>query len=178
MTSAVSIRRLHRKFPVELVVAVESDAGLIESLLDDYLRELSEHRDAPVGATDATDYPYLDAYWSEPGRHAFIIKCRGSAVGFAFIRDPSSTRSDSHQVAEFYIKPGNRRLGIGLYAALAIWERFSGEWELQVHARNSDAVRFWASCVQAETSEPPQVQELQTEDGRRLQFNFRVGHAV
>ncbi len=164
--------------PIELATASGSDVRLIESLLDDYLRELSSHRDLPVGATDSASYPYLDAYRSEPGRHAFIIQCRGRAVGFALIRDPASTGSAVHQLAEFYIKPESRRLGVGRRAVLAIWKRFPGQWELQVHARNSAAVQFWASCVAAATSEPPHVREVQAKDGRRVQFNFHVEHAV
>ncbi len=164
--------------PLELAAVSGSDARLIESLLDDYLCELSSHRDVPVGATDSASYPHLDAYWSEPGRYAFIIQCRGRAVGFALIRGPASTGSAVHQVAEFYIKPESRRLGIGRRAALAIWERFPGQWELQVHARNSAAMQFRATCAEAEASEAAQVREVQASDGRRIQFNFRVEHAA
>jgi predicted acetyltransferase len=140
----------HLDNPIELAAASLSDARLIESLLDDYLRELSEHRDVPVGATDSARYPYLDAYWSEPGRHAFLIKRSGDIVGFALVRDPASTGSAIHQLAEFYIKPESRRSGIGHHAVLAIWEKFPGEWELQVHAQNSSAVRLGASSPRSE----------------------------
>jgi hypothetical protein len=95
-------------------------------------------------------------------------------VGFAFIRDPASTGSAEHQLAEFYIEPDSRRLGIGRRAAAAIWRRFPGQWELQVHARNSAAVQFWASCAEAEAGEAPQLREVQAPDGRRVQFGFRV----
>jgi len=160
--------------PMELAPASRSDAPLIRSLLDDYLRKLSEHRELPVGATDAASYGHLDAYWCEPGRHAFLIRCRDRCVGFALIRDPTSTRSSVHQLAEFYVQPEIRRRGIGRDAVLEIWESFPGEWELQVHARNAGAVRFWRSCVERKTGEPPRVCEVQAEDGRRLQLNFQV----
>ena len=160
----------HLDTPIELAVASLSDARLIEPLLDDYLCELSKHREVPVGATDSATYRFLHAYWSEPGRHVFIIKRSGDLVGFAFVRDPISTGSSIHQLAEFYIKPELRRFGVGRRAVIAIWERFPGEWELQVHARNSGAAQFWASCVELETGECPQVSELRAEDGRRLQL--------
>ena len=164
----------HRDTAIELVAASGSDAGLIELLLDEYLGELSAHRDLPIGATDSDSYPHLDAYWSDPGRHAFIIQRGDQAVGLALIRDPTSTASAVHQLAEFYIKPENRRLGVGRRAILAIWKRFPGQWELQVHARNSAAVQFWESCAEAATSEAPQVCEVQARDGRRVQFSFLV----
>jgi len=163
---------------IQLAEAGQSDAFLIEPMLDDCLLELNRHREVPVGATDSTGYPYLDAYWSEPSRHAFIIRSGGRAVGFAFIRGPASTGSARYQLAEFYIKPERRRLGIGRQAAAAIWQRFPGQWELQVHARNTAAVKFRSACAEAETGEAPQVQEVQGEDGRRIQFSLQVEHAA
>jgi predicted acetyltransferase len=159
---------------MELAVACQSDAPLIRSLLDDYLRELSGHRDLPVGATDAASYRHLDAYWREPGRHAFLIRRGGRTVGFALIRGPASTGSPVHQMAEFYVEPEARRRGIGRDAVIEMWERFPGDWELQVHSRNAGAVRFWSSCVERATGGPPRVREVRGEDGRRLQLDFRV----
>lgn len=163
---------------VELVVASSSDTELINSLLDEYLLELSSYRYVPSGATTSASYPYLDAYWSEPRRHAFIIQYGGHFVGFALTRDPTSTKSAVYQLAEFYIKPESRRLGIGRCAVRAIWRRFPGQWELQVHSRNSAAVQFWESCLETVTSEPPQVQEVQGRDGRRIQFHFSVEDTI
>lgn len=163
---------------VELVVASSSDTDLINSLLDEYLLELNSYRYVPSGTATSTSYPYLDAYWSEPGRHAFIIQRGGHSVGFALVRDPTSTKSAVYQLAEFYIKPESRCLGIGRRAVGAILKRFPGQWELQVHTRNSAAVQFWESCLETVTSEPPQVQEVQGRDGRRIQFHFSVEDTI
>lgn len=165
----------HDDIPIEIAEASRSDARLIEALLDEYLRELSEHREVAVGATDSASYPYLDAYWSERGRHAFLVRQGGRIVGFALVRSPGSTGSDTHQLAEFYVEPQSRRCGIGRHAVLAIWERFPGRWELQVHARNTVAVRFWSSCAQLAAIGPIRVRAVRSEDGQRMQLNFSVG---
>ena len=162
----------------ELVVAGSSDADLINSLLDEYLLELGSYRDIPSGATTSASYPYLNAYWSEPGRHAFIIQRGGYSVGFALIRAPTSTKSAVYQLAEFYIKPESRRLSIGRRAVCAILKRFPGQWEFQVHTRNSAAVQFWESCIEAIASELLQRREIQTRDGWRIQFHFSVKETV
>lgn len=162
----------------ELVVAGSSDADLINSLLDEYLLELGSYRDVPSGTTTSAPYPYLDAYWSEPGRRAFIIQYGGRSVGFALIREPTSTKSVVYQLAEFYINPESRRFGIGRRTLCAILKRFPGQWELQVHTRNSTAVQFWESCLKTVASEPPQVREVQGQDGRRIQFHFSVEGTV
>ena len=159
---------------IDVVEASESDATQVGALLDEYLRELSSYCEGSIGATDSTNYPYRDAYWSEPGRHAFFIQRSGCVVGFAFVRDPISTKLTVHEIAEFYVKPESRRQGVGRRAVLAIWQRFPGQWEVQVHARNSGAVQFWTLCAEEVATEAPQVRELQANDGRRIQFNFNV----
>ncbi len=164
----------HSGVPVELETASRTVATQLESLLDEYLRELNTHRDEPVGATDSASYPYLEAYWTEPGRHAFIIHCGADVGGFAFIRDPSSTDSGVHELAEFYVRPESRRLGVGQRALHEIWRRFPGRWELQVHARNLVALQFWTACVEDISSEAPDVSEVDAADGKRIQFNFHV----
>ena len=100
---------------------------------------------------------------------------KSDVVGFAFVREPSSTGRAEHQLAEFYIKPESRRLGIGRRAAAAIWQRFPGKWEFQVHARNSAALEFWASCAEVAAGEAPRVHEIEGPDGRRMQFSFQIG---
>ena len=163
---------------IELAIAGSSDADLVNSLLDEYLLELGSYRDVPSGTTTSAPYPHLDAYWSEPGRHAFIIQHGGHSVGFALIRDPTSTKSAVYQLAEFYIKPERWRLGIGRRAVRAIWKRFPGQWEMQVHTRNSAAVQFWESCLETVASEPPRVREVQGRDGRHIQFHFSIEDTV
>jgi len=118
-------------------------------------------------------YPYLDAYFSEPGRYPFLIWHKGKVAGFALIRGPVSTGL-AWQVAEFYVVPDSRRLGIGREAIAAIWRRFPGAWELQVHTRNSAARQFWMSCVEGVAHETPEIREIEANDGRRLQFNFGI----
>jgi len=163
------------KMIIELVKVSHSKSRQIESMLDDYLGELSNYREVSFGATNSANYRHLDAYRSEAGRHIFLIQHGKHVVGFAFIRDPASTESAAHQVAEFYIRPDSRRLGIGRSAVLEIWKLFPGRWELQVHKRNTAAIQFWVSCIEAETGDAPQLQEINANDGRRLQFDFHIG---
>jgi predicted acetyltransferase len=163
----------HLDMPVEVASASPGDARVIESLLHDHLRELSNHLNVAGGA-EATDYPYLKRYWSDAGRHAFLVQAGGRTVGFALVRGPASTGSAVHHFAEFYVQPSSRRRGIGRSAVFAIWKRFPGPWELQVHASNGPAVRFWASCAETVAKETPLVSEVSARDGSRLQLNFRV----
>lgn len=157
----------------ELQPASREHEGFIRSLLDAYLEELSAYRQIPVGATDAERYPWLDAYWTEPGRHMFIIRSNRDGVGFAFVRDSRSTGSPASEIAEFYIEPRARRKGFGQAAVSEIFRTFPGSWELQVHIFNTSAIEFWTTVAQA-ASATPIIEEVSGNDGRRLQFNFTV----
>jgi predicted acetyltransferase len=161
----------------DLVEARVDDAGVVAALLDDYLRELVGHREVAVGATDSASYPYLTVYWVEPGRHPFLVRHNGAVVGFALIRGPASLGCSMFQVAEFYIAPESRRLGVGREVVASLWRQFPGAWELQVHARNTAALAFWSSCIEAAVLEPPVVTKVQAADGNRVQFTFHVGPA-
>ena len=174
LTANVSRSKERQAMAGDLVEAGPDDRRVIAALLDEYLQELVAHREIAVGATDSRSYPYLDAYFVEPGRHAFLIRCNGEVVGLALIRAPASSGSPVSEVAEFYVKPGSRRLGLGREVIGSIWRRFPGAWELQVHARNAAALGFWTSCVEASAEEPPDVREIEAEDGKRIQFNFYV----
>jgi predicted acetyltransferase len=156
----------------ELVVASGSDRPILIGLLDDYLRELRLHREIAVGATGSHNYPYLDAYFRESGRHAFLLRRDGEVVGFALIRAPEST-GGAWQVAEFYVDSQHRRCGIGREAMRSIWKRFPGDWELQIHARNDAAIRFWTFCVKDAAHTEPTITNVNAADGKRLQLNFR-----
>jgi len=157
---------------VALREAQSSDRDHLDALLARYLRELAQYGNAPA-ATRSDRYPYLDAYFSESGRHPFLIRRDDKIAGFVLVRDPVSTGT-VWQVAEFYVTPESRRMGIGRAAITAIWQQFPGEWELQVHSRNETARQFWKSCVESVADGQPAVREIDADDGPRLQYNFRT----
>jgi len=49
---------------------------------------------------------------------------------------------------------------------------FPGPWELQVHAQNSAALEFWASCLPALSSGDPKLARIHAADGSRFQYSF------
>jgi hypothetical protein len=89
---------------IELLDVSPSDRLKLVTRLDAYLSELAGYREIAVGAINASDDPYLDAYFHEPGRHAFFIAERRVVVGFVFVRGPESTGS-AWEIAELYVTP-------------------------------------------------------------------------
>ena len=50
-------------------------------------------------------------------------------------------------MAEFFVLRGERRRGIGRAAALALFERFGGRWEVAQLRDNGPARAFWRTVI-------------------------------
>jgi predicted acetyltransferase len=164
---------MKRRPPVELVRVGLGERAALDALVDEYLAELSAHRERPVGPTDARSYTYLPLYWEEPGRHPFFITSGRRLIGFALVRE--IPERGVVQMSDFYIRPDARRGGLGRIALAEIWRRFPGPWEFQVHARNEAASAFWPRCIAQFASGRVQRREVEEEDGRRIQYDFEIG---
>ncbi len=160
---------------VELIRVCEIDRPALSELVDEYLLELANHREVPVGPTTAAEYSYLPAYWSEPGRHPFFVTRLGERVGFLLVREVPA--EGVIQMSDFYVEPRSRRSGIGREALELVFRSFSGAWELQVHLRNRPGLAFWSRSIEVLCPGPIRVAEVVGEDGRRMQYNFDTSGA-
>lgn len=157
---------------VQIVRAPESERSAIERMLGPYLRELGSYQEGRT--IDVWGYPYLKLYWSEPDRFPFTIRVDGEVAGFVLVRRISREDRESMEVAEFFVTERWRRRGVGTAAARALWDRFPGEWELQVLVRNEPAVAFWHDCIAEHATGVIDVHEFRAVDGPRLRYHFRV----
>lgn len=110
------------------------------------------------------DYPYLDRYWSEPGRSAWLIRADGHLAGFAMLGGVShSGLPADHDMAEFFVARKHRRSGVGFTAASQLIRARPGQWEIAVVRANVAALGFWRRVAEAAA---PRVEELDLADGR------------
>ena len=91
------------------------------------------------------------AGWLEDdGDHPLLVVHDGRRVGFALVNQAPSphVRPDvDFRLAEFFVLRAHRGAGIGRRAALAVFERFRGRWEISALPRNEPAIRFWRRVV-------------------------------
>ena len=50
-------------------------------------------------------------------------------------------------VAEFFVMPLYRRMGIGRQAAFQLFDLHRGQWQLQRHPHNTASVHFWNRVI-------------------------------
>lgn len=164
------MERQEREITIERIGS-ESRAAL-SAMVDESLTELHRHRERPIGPRTAQEYRYLPFYWSEPGRHPFFIRSADQRVGFALVREVAGL--GRIQMSDFYIRPDARRTGFGRRAVAALWRRFPGAWELQVHPKNAAATAFWPRCIALASTGEVVVKTVEEADGLRTQYHFEI----
>ena len=113
---------------VEIVPATSDQSVIVANLCELYVYDFSEFHDVELGDDGRFGFKKLPLYWSEPNRHAFLIKSRERLAGFALLKRGSEITKDEcvWDMAEFFVVRRFRRYGVGTEAARQIWSRFPG----------------------------------------------------
>lgn len=142
--------------PVSIRDALHSpqDRTWIQKTYAEYLQELSSLNMNtgifPVAGEFGEREPELMARWfADDSAHPLIILKNDRPVGFALVGRPLRNQRNAvdFRMAEFFITEKERRLGVGKDAAVLIFNRFAGSWEISEFQYNKPAIAFWRSVV-------------------------------
>ena len=142
----------------------------LDRLLQLYLHDFSEF--APIGSPHGEvdeegrfDYPGLESYWREDGLIPLLIRADGQLAGFVLVNRWSALGLPlDHVVAEFFVLRKYRRARVGTRAALLVFRRYPGQWEVPVAWYNGPALAFWRRVT--EEAALGEVEEI-AGDGKR-----------
>jgi predicted acetyltransferase len=104
----------------------------------------------PVADEFAERHSELMARWfADDSSHPLVILKNDQRVGFALVSRPPRNQREQvdFRMADFYVTPSSRRLGVGRDAARLIFNRFAGTWEIVEFIYNRPAVAFWRAIV-------------------------------
>jgi predicted acetyltransferase len=138
---------------VSLSPATREEKVALDNLMQLYKYDWSELAALDVGDDGRyEDYP-LDDYWTDEGRHPFLLRVGGKLAGFALVaaRSRLTGAAGVFDMAELFVMRRYRRRGIGRQAAFAAFDRLGGSWEIRQRASNVGATSFWRSVVAAYT---------------------------
>jgi predicted acetyltransferase len=140
---------------IEVIPARPKQESILANLLELYAHDFSEFNDLELGADGRFGYSSLALYWSEPGRHPFLVWVEGKLAGLVLVKRGSEVSGNETvwDVAEFFVLRGYRRRGIGTQIASEVWRRFPGLWEVRVMESNAPAHDFWAHAISIFTGE-------------------------
>ncbi len=137
---------------VEVVPISEAEQMVLMQLWELYLYDFSELEHADVdeeGWFVPSARDWLARYWSEPGKHALLLRVEGRPAGLALVDEssPLAGSGDRRFLGAFFVARAYRRRGYGAAAARAIFDRFPGRWQvLQIRAKQA-AQTFWRRVI-------------------------------
>ena len=87
-------------------------------------------------------------FWTGAGGQLFVMRMRGRLAGFVLVRQRAKfAGAEAREIAEFFVLRKYRRRGLGTRAALDVFARFPGRWELSELSWNVPAQRFWRRII-------------------------------
>ncbi|HEY6640640.1 GNAT family N-acetyltransferase [Povalibacter sp.] len=132
----------------------EADRKWIQRNYPEYLEDLSQQSMNtgmfPVrGEYGEREQELMARWFADDSSHPLILLQNDRPAGFALVSRPLRNQRESidYRMAEFFVSPAQRRLGVGRDAAKLIFARFSGSWEITEFLYNKPAVAFWRSIV-------------------------------
>jgi predicted acetyltransferase len=155
---------------VTVAEAPAAQRPVLDRLLQLYKYDFSEF--APIGSPygeideeGSFAYPGLEGYWRENGRIPLLIRADDHLAGFVLVHQWSALGLPlDHGVAEFFVLRKYRRARVGTRAALSIFRRYHGRWEVPVAWYNPPALAFWRKVT--DEAAPGKVDEV-AGDGKR-----------
>jgi predicted acetyltransferase len=134
---------------VSIEASGAEDEGRLRALFELYAYDFSEILELDVQEDGRFGVPSLDAYGSDPRRHAFLVRVDAKIAGFALVDEQSRLTDDAgvRDVGEFFVLRRYRRRGIGEQLARGLFDRFPGRWEVRQKAENHAATAFWRRVI-------------------------------
>ncbi len=165
---------------VEITAAGKEQEPVLANLLELYAHDFSEFHDLEIGADGRFGYRCLPLYWTEPGRHPFLVHVEGKLAGLVLVKRGSelSGNQTPWDMAEFFVLRGYRRRGLGTHIAREVWRRFPGRWEVRVMDSNASARQFWASAISEFVGEETLPVQVEKDDNRWAVFSFESRSAA
>jgi predicted acetyltransferase len=125
------------RMTITIAAVPEKNRALLDAMAMTYFAELLP--DGPRYYPSA-----LDRYWTEQGRHPYLINADRSPIGFALVWNHAD---GTHELTEFAIQPAYRHKGIGTQAAHLIFNALGGDWTLGVATQSPGGMEFWQKCL-------------------------------
>ena len=162
---------------IELIEVKEREKSILRQLLELYAYDFSEYDNADINEHGFYGYTYFDHYWTEDSRHPFFIKVDGKLAGFILVNEYCyvSKRAGTKSIAEFFVMRKYRRKGIGKIAAIQVFDKFPGKWEVIQHGENEPSKVFWEKVIDEYTGGNYRQEKVKAEewDGRALLFQVK-----
>jgi predicted acetyltransferase len=132
------------------VLPAENRPPELAWLIQQYQAEIGQSDSLNGGRAAAQD---LASALVAPAAQIFVIVADQLPVGFVILSQHSRLEAafDGHAMLALFILPVHRRKGYGRTAAIELFERFPGTWEIATFGANIPGISFWRSVADTYT---------------------------
>ena len=140
---------------IQLWRAGQVDRERFLRLYELYSYDFSEIYQLDVDELGSYGHKDLIGCWSEQDRYPILFRVDEMLGGFAIVDHRSYLTGDSNtwDMAEFFVLRKYRRLGVGSFVAMRLFDMFPGRWEVRQAAKNLGAQAFWRCVISEYTNQ-------------------------
>lgn len=132
--------------PIRLQLAsATAEKNWLETAYLDWLRELAVVSRATPPSSEMLAREQIGEWLQDRTVDLFVLRREDEQAGFACVE---KVMSGGARLREFYVVPHLRRLGVGSHAAVLLFDRYAGQWQLEVLQSDRLALNFWGKIIQ------------------------------
>lgn len=134
---------------IEITLAKNSvDKEIIRNLNEKYFYECSFYENMKVDDLGNFGYDYLDLYFTDDDRWAYILRVDGNVAGFAMVNKYFDDRQNlDYAMAEFFVLRYYQGRGVGRQFAHFLFNIHKGKWQAAMHCNNKKGIAFWNKII-------------------------------
>ena len=142
---------------VKLVKIQAKDKSILQNLFQLYMHDITASLPMDVNEHGLFEYNYLDYYFTEENRHAFLIYIDEKIGGFVLVNDDFMVLDDKnndkcYNLSEMFVLNAYKKKGYGEKTARQVFDMFKGNWEIRPVPRSEGAKHFWLEVVKKYTN--------------------------
>ena len=147
-------------YNVKLVKVESKDKSILQNLFQLYMHDITASLPMDVNEHGLFEYNYIDSYFTEENRYAYLIYIDNKIGGFVLIDDEfmvldKQKENDTacYDFSEMFILNAYKKKGIGEVVVKQIFDMYKGNWEIRPVPRSEGAKRFWLKVVRNYTND-------------------------
>lgn len=139
---------------IKLCTVTKDEKEILYRLLQYSMFEESISDQNEMNQEALFEYKWFEHYFTDDDRDAYFIREEETdkLLGFVMINTYVQKCDSGHSIAEFMVVPKYRRNKIGKRAAVACFEKYTGNWEVSPSYGSESAYQFWKHVIDEYTN--------------------------
>ena len=143
---------------IKLIRIESKDKSILQNLFQLYMHDITASLPMDVNDHGLFEYNYIDSYFTEENRYAYLIYIDNKIGGFVLIDDDFMVLDKKNDLpcynfSEMFILNAYKKKGYGEIIVKQIFDMYKGNWEIKPVPRSEGAKKFWLKVVKNYTND-------------------------